>query len=124
MSYTEFLSEHGYVAQCEQDEGGYLLHTCNCPYDREPGSEQFLCVMDMALVIGIGNVNGFVFMANQYLSYAMLRNRFDRAGRDEKKCCQINKVITITAQTQKYPLLKTPKKPKDHNAGIILSGAP
>ena len=29
-----YLSEQGYVAHYESAEGGFLLHTSNCPYDR------------------------------------------------------------------------------------------
>jgi predicted ArsR family transcriptional regulator len=45
-----FLNRHGYVARWEAADDGYLLHTCNCPYDPLATSHPELCTMDMALV--------------------------------------------------------------------------
>jgi len=45
-----FLTAKGYVAHWEQVSEGYLLHTCNCPYEGSPGGNPELCEMDLALV--------------------------------------------------------------------------
>ena len=44
-----YLNSHGYVASWERSEAGYLLHTCNCPYEALAGQNQELCAMDLAL---------------------------------------------------------------------------
>lgn len=45
-----FLSSQGYVARWERNQGGYVLHTYNCPYHHVADAHQGLCVMDMRLV--------------------------------------------------------------------------
>ena len=46
-----FLSEKGYLARWErQDGGGYLLHMFNCPYDGLSAEHGELCEMDLLLV--------------------------------------------------------------------------
>ena len=45
-----YLSEQGYVAHYEAEDGGYVLHTSNCPYDRAEGSDEQLCRMDLSLI--------------------------------------------------------------------------
>jgi predicted ArsR family transcriptional regulator len=45
-----FLSSQGYVATWERVDEGYLLHTCNCPYEALAGNNQELCGMDLTLV--------------------------------------------------------------------------
>lgn len=45
-----FLNSQGYVANWERVAEGYLLHTCNCPYEALAGSNQELCGMDLTLV--------------------------------------------------------------------------
>jgi DeoR family suf operon transcriptional repressor len=55
-SIAAYLSGQGYVADYEADDGGYLLHTCNCPYDRAAGSEEVLCGMDLSLVEALSGV--------------------------------------------------------------------
>jgi predicted ArsR family transcriptional regulator len=53
-----FLNQYGYVARWESaPQGGYLLHTCNCPYEALAGGNPELCGMDLALV---GNLLGQV----------------------------------------------------------------
>jgi predicted ArsR family transcriptional regulator len=48
---TGFLNEHGYLARWEAAEnGGYLLHKCNCPYTGVSEQNSELCVMDQVLV--------------------------------------------------------------------------
>ncbi len=47
---TAFLSSQGYVARWERNQGGYVLHTYNCPYRHVAEAHQGLCVMDMRLV--------------------------------------------------------------------------
>ena len=50
QAVVEFLSEQGYQAGYEPYKEGFLLHTCNCPYDRVAGSTDFLCAMDMSMM--------------------------------------------------------------------------
>ena len=45
-----FLNSQGYVASWEPDEQGYLLHTCNCPYETLAEKNQELCQMDLSFV--------------------------------------------------------------------------
>jgi predicted ArsR family transcriptional regulator len=45
-----FLNARGYVARWETAPEGYLLHTCNCPYEGLAGAHPELCGMDRALV--------------------------------------------------------------------------
>lgn len=52
-----YLNQQGYVAHWETTPAGYILHTCNCPYERLPGEHPELCQMDMTL---IGNLLGIV----------------------------------------------------------------
>ena len=52
-----FLNGRGYVAHWEAAEGGFLLHTCNCPYESLAGRHPELCHMDLVL---IGNLLGAV----------------------------------------------------------------
>ena len=44
-----FLNDHGYVAGWEQSADGYLLHTCNCPYEGLAKDNPELCDMDLTL---------------------------------------------------------------------------
>ncbi|MCK6577978.1 MAG: hypothetical protein L6Q98_07715 [Anaerolineae bacterium] len=48
---VDHLNEHGYDAfwECAKD-GGYLLHTSNCPYHQMAVLDEALCSMDMRLV--------------------------------------------------------------------------
>lgn len=46
----DFLNQQGYVARWEETEGGYLLHTCNCPYEALAEGNPELCSMDLNLV--------------------------------------------------------------------------
>jgi predicted ArsR family transcriptional regulator len=50
-----FLNSQGYVASWEPAENGYLLHTCNCPYETLAEKNQELCQMDLSFV---GNLVG------------------------------------------------------------------
>jgi predicted ArsR family transcriptional regulator len=50
-----FLNDHGYVAGWEQSGEGYLLHTCNCPYEALAKQNPELCSMDLTLA---GNLLG------------------------------------------------------------------
>jgi len=45
-----YLNDNGYVADWEQVDGGFVLHTSNCPYHHISKSSQSLCEMDMRLV--------------------------------------------------------------------------
>jgi predicted ArsR family transcriptional regulator len=45
-----FLNSQGYVANWERVDDGYLLHTCNCPYEALAKDNPELCGMDLALV--------------------------------------------------------------------------
>ncbi len=44
-----FLNDHGYVASWEVAPDGYLLHTCNCPYEALAKNNPELCGMDLSL---------------------------------------------------------------------------
>lgn len=52
---ADFLNQRGYVADWEQLPEGYLLHTCNCPYEALAEHNPELCQMDLTL---IGNLLG------------------------------------------------------------------
>lgn len=45
-----FLNERGYVAHWDKIDGGYRLHTNNCPYATLSGEHSELCRMDAALM--------------------------------------------------------------------------
>jgi len=47
---VDFLNERGYIARWEVNEGGYLLHTTNCPYRGLAQHHNEPCAMDMALI--------------------------------------------------------------------------
>ena len=47
-----FLNERGYVARWERTpEGDYLLHTCNCPYQRVAQQHSEVCKMDANFIM-------------------------------------------------------------------------
>jgi predicted ArsR family transcriptional regulator len=50
-----FLNDQGYLAQWEQTLEGYVLRTCNCPYEALAGANPELCGMDLTLM---GNLLG------------------------------------------------------------------
>lgn len=50
-----FLNSRGYVAHWETTGEGFLLHTCNCPYESLADRHPELCQMDIVLV---GNLLG------------------------------------------------------------------
>jgi len=53
---VRFMNDQGYVARWEKTpEGNYLLHTCNCPYERVAQGHSEVCTMDANLV---GQVTG------------------------------------------------------------------
>lgn len=55
---VNFLNNRGYVARWETaPEGGFIVHTNNCPYEAISGAHPELCQMDMVL---IGNLLGVV----------------------------------------------------------------
>jgi predicted ArsR family transcriptional regulator len=54
---VRFLNARGYVARWEKTPEGYVVHTCNCPYEALAGAHPELCNMDMTL---IGNLVGVV----------------------------------------------------------------
>ncbi len=47
---VDYLNQHGYDAYWEKCEGGFVLHTANCPYHRVAEHTHALCEMDMRLV--------------------------------------------------------------------------
>lgn len=56
-----YLNDQGYTATCEPTNGGYLLTTCNCPYERIAGKHEELCEFDLRLVSSmLGVVPRFV----------------------------------------------------------------
>jgi len=48
-----FLNDHGYVASWEEASEGYLLHTCNCPYEALAKNNPELCSMDLTLAANL-----------------------------------------------------------------------
>jgi predicted ArsR family transcriptional regulator len=57
MSITEkldavvaYLNQHGYNAHWEACDGGYQLHTSNCPYHHTAHNTKALCEMDMRMI--------------------------------------------------------------------------
>jgi predicted ArsR family transcriptional regulator len=49
-SVVLYLNEHGYDAQWELQDGGYILHASNCPYHDLAHETDMLCNMDMRLI--------------------------------------------------------------------------
>lgn len=47
---VDYLNSHGYNAEWERADGGFVLHTSNCPYHQVSQTSQSLCEMDMRLV--------------------------------------------------------------------------
>ena len=45
-----FLNARGYVAHWEATSAGYVLYTCNCPYEALTAEHGELCGMDKALI--------------------------------------------------------------------------
>ena len=45
-----FLNTRGYVAHWEATSEGFVLHTCNCPYEALAPQNRELCGMDNALI--------------------------------------------------------------------------
>jgi predicted ArsR family transcriptional regulator len=51
VAAVEFLDGLGYMARWERrEEGDYLLHVANCPYERVAGQDHEICTMDLALL--------------------------------------------------------------------------
>lgn len=51
VAVVEFLNERGYLARWEpRDDGGYLLHLANCPYERVAGQDREICIIDLAML--------------------------------------------------------------------------
>jgi predicted ArsR family transcriptional regulator len=47
---VDYLNRHGYDAYWEACDGGYVLHTANCPYHQVAEQTVALCDMDMRLI--------------------------------------------------------------------------
>ncbi len=47
---VEYLNQQGYDARWEATDGGYTLHTANCPYHQIARETVALCEMDMHLI--------------------------------------------------------------------------
>ncbi len=50
---VEYLNQLGYEASWEKEQGGYLLHTKNCPYHQIAHDGNHLCEMDMRFVTSL-----------------------------------------------------------------------
>lgn len=51
VATVEFLNERGYLARWEpRDDGEYLLHLANCPYERVAGQDQEICTIDLSML--------------------------------------------------------------------------
>ena len=48
-----FLNDHGYVASWEAAPDGYVLRTCNCPYEALAKNNPELCGMDLSLAANL-----------------------------------------------------------------------
>lgn len=52
-----YLNDQGYVARWEETPGGdYMLHTCNCPYERVAHAHSEICQLDanfVAQLVGV-----------------------------------------------------------------------
>jgi predicted ArsR family transcriptional regulator len=49
---VEFLNGLGYMARYERrDDGDYLLHIVNCPYERVAHRDREICTIDLAMLI-------------------------------------------------------------------------
>jgi len=60
-SAVSYLNEQGYDAHFEKTDEGYMLTTCNCPYERIVGNHDELCGFDLRLMSSIlGVVPRFV----------------------------------------------------------------
>jgi len=49
-SVVNYLNKQGYDAYWEPCDGGYVLHTANCPYHKASRRTDTLCEMDMRLI--------------------------------------------------------------------------
>ena len=47
---VRYLNDHGYNANWQHGENGFILNTANCPYHHLSGGNRMLCEMDMCLV--------------------------------------------------------------------------
>jgi predicted ArsR family transcriptional regulator len=47
---TEFLTEQGYNARWEMQDGCFELHACNCPFSGVSDHHPELCAMDQAMM--------------------------------------------------------------------------
>jgi predicted ArsR family transcriptional regulator len=48
---VRYLNEHGYVARWEKTAGGqFVMHTCNCPYERVSHAHSEVCEIDANLI--------------------------------------------------------------------------
>ncbi|MCL4247687.1 MAG: hypothetical protein KJ065_06030 [Anaerolineae bacterium] len=47
---VQYLNEHGYSAEWEACDEGFILRTRNCPYHQVAEATEALCIMDMRLV--------------------------------------------------------------------------
>jgi predicted ArsR family transcriptional regulator len=63
---AEFLSERGYNARWETENGHYALHACNCPYAGVADHHPELCTMDGAMIQELlpGSVRAHTRIAN------------------------------------------------------------
>jgi DeoR family suf operon transcriptional repressor len=50
---VQYLNGNGYEAQWEQADGGFILRTRNCPYQKVSHEHGELCSMDMRLIAGL-----------------------------------------------------------------------
>lgn len=58
---VDYLNKQGYAAQFRETDGGFLLVTCNCPYERIAETHSELCTFDLRLVSALlGVVPRFV----------------------------------------------------------------
>jgi len=53
---VEYLNDHGYDAEWEASDEGFILHTSNCPYHDIAQHDEALCKMDMRLIASLMGV--------------------------------------------------------------------
>lgn len=55
---VEFLDSLGHMAHWEQqDDGGYLLHVANCPYERVSHQDAEVCTVDLTMLTNLLGVS-------------------------------------------------------------------
>jgi predicted ArsR family transcriptional regulator len=83
---VEYLNDQGYVARWEKNaEGEFVLHTCNCPYERVAQAHSEICKMDANFVAQLVGVSAerksHIAMGDASCSYVL---QFDTKTTSER----------------------------------------